>query len=125
MFRALPVFRSIGAMLFIPWLWAVDVTIWRTVRVNYQFLLDSDVKVSPSPREVRSDGCLEPWSCKGGRYYVIGQVHLSLVTGSQRVWGVALTPHPRRRQLLEQASTYTIVYLGILLVSLRVLLPTL
>ena len=53
MFRALPVFRSVGAMLFIPWLWAMDVSIWRKLRVNYQFVLDSDVKVSASPREVR------------------------------------------------------------------------
>jgi hypothetical protein len=52
MFRALPVFRAVGAMLFIPWLWAIDVSIWRTVRVNYQFLLDSDIKASPRPREV-------------------------------------------------------------------------
>ena len=50
--RALPVFRSIGALLVIPWFWSADVHIWRTMRVNYLYLLESDVRVTESPREV-------------------------------------------------------------------------
>jgi hypothetical protein len=51
--RSLPVFRAIGGLSMLPWLWAMDVVVWRRLRVNYMFLLDCDVKVSQQPYEVR------------------------------------------------------------------------
>ena len=50
--RAIPVYRGIGCMLLIPWLWACNLIVWRKFRINYMYVLDCDVKVSQPPRRV-------------------------------------------------------------------------
>jgi xenotropic and polytropic retrovirus receptor 1 len=49
---AVPVYRGIGCLVLIPWLWASDVAVWRKLRINYMYVLDCDVRVSQPPRKV-------------------------------------------------------------------------
>jgi xenotropic and polytropic retrovirus receptor 1 len=50
--RAVPVYRGIGCLVLIPWLWACNTLVWRKARVNYMYLLDCDARVAQSPRKV-------------------------------------------------------------------------
>lgn len=49
---AVPVFRGVGCLVLIPWLWGSDVAVWRKLRINYMYVLDCDVRVTQPPRKV-------------------------------------------------------------------------
>ncbi len=63
--HALPVFRCVGAAFLVPFLWGLNVVVWRRARINYLLLFSSDVRVSLGPRQVRLSSSGRRWTGAG------------------------------------------------------------
>lgn len=54
---ALPVFRGVGCMLLLLWLWGLMIFVWTSTRINYIFMFDLDAR-SPSWRSIANEASL-------------------------------------------------------------------
>ena len=88
--RAIPIYRGIGCLLLIPWLWGCNITVWRKLRINYMYVLNCDAREALTNRAVSGRA----------RFH---HACLSLLT-------VTVIFCPNVRQVFNQASLFTIIY---------------
>ena len=50
-----PVFRALGALITLGWLWLFNVTVFHATRINYVYVLDCDVRKTMDRRDILRD----------------------------------------------------------------------
>ena len=53
--RAFLVYRGVGCLIILMWLWAASLYVWRSARINYRYIFELDARSTMTPGQVLSE----------------------------------------------------------------------